>query len=307
MKIFDDNEIKLEFQNFDNLYNSFDEIMPVTVEAYFRNYRKKNYHSIFFEHDIESKQLTNYIKCYNYFDLCFFDQNFIEFVKALTEAFILDGVIEGTGNNANIGGIRQLNDDFGLCYDSNSILLGYYFSSVCDLKKITDTQVEMLNSNLGFAEMPFHKKMREISTKFLMYGVAYSPSKHLGKVQYCVNTDLFYNDEIKHNFLKYSNFYTILDTILKYEVDEVNIQLEPHNPNYIAIEIFPPGDVTQIDEFLNELLELRLLSLDAKEYIINNKKTKSELVSGYVVKFRWDNLDDYTIKWYNKHSLSNGA
>lgn len=303
MKIFDDNEVKLEFQNFDNLYDCFDKVMPITIEAYFRNYRKKNYHSIFFEHDIQSKQLTNYIKVYTYFDLCFFDQNLINFVKALTEALILDGVTEGMANDpANCSGIRQLNDDFGLCYDLNNIFLGYYFCCVFDVKKITDKQVEILYYNLGFVEMPIHKKMREISTKFLLYCVAYSPSKHLGKMQYCVNTDLFYNNEIKRIFLKYSNFYTILDTILESEMDEINIQFDANNANYIALEVFP--DITKIDKFLNELVELRLLSVDEKEYIINNKKTKSELIKGYAVKFRWDNLDSYTVKWYNKHSSS---
>lgn len=307
MKIFNDNDVKLEFQNFDDLYKSFDEIFPVVTEAYFRNYKKKNCHSIFFEHDVKNKKLITYIKCFRYFDLCFFDSKLVTFVKALTEAFIIGGVSEGTGNNENFSGIRQLNDDFGLCYDSNNILLGYYFTALCDLKKINEYQVETLSTNLGFVEMDIHKNMRQVATKFLMSGVGYTPSKNLIKLQYCVDSQLFYIDIIKEHFFRYQNFYTILDTIVKYEVDEINIQLEPHNPNYIGIEVFPPGNIEEVTEFLSELVSLRLMDEESKKYILNNKKTKSNMVSGYVVKFRWDHLDDYNIKWYNKHSLSEGA
>ena len=307
MKVFNDNDVKLEFQDFENLYKAFDEIYPVVSEAYFRNYKKNNCHTIFFEHDINSKKLVSYIKCFRYFDLCFFDERLIDFVKALTEAFILGGVAEGVGNNDNFSGIRQLNDDFGLCYDSNNILLGYYFTALCDLKTISEYQIESLCANLGFSEINVHRKMREASKKFLMTGVGYTPSKNLVKMQYCVDINLFYDDKVKNHFSKYRSFYSIIDKAIEYEVEEINIQLEPHNPNYIAIELFPPANTESISEFMDELIDLRAMDIDSKEYILNNKKTKSELVTGYVAKFRWDTIDDYNIKWYNKHSLSKGA
>lgn len=299
IKSFDDHKIKLKFDDFENLHDAMDKIVSIMHDSYCRNYIKTKYRGILYEHDLTTNQLVTYMKYFNYYDVLFLDPKISDFIMQVTSSMRMEDIHEM--RSSNWGGIRHLTDNIALVCDTNHIVTGYYLTVSCDMKALTEMQMNVFKLNNILPEPEIHKQIRHASPLYNMYAVGYTASKIILKIQVTVDPKCFYEPKIKKYYEKYIGFYNLIDKLIDDEVQVLDLQLEPSNPNYIAIDIFPQATIEEASKFTDDLLEMKYITPESKNYILNNKKTHNTAVEYYISKFRWNDSNKFGIKWYNYH------
>lgn len=302
IKSFDDNNIKLKFENFEDLQTCFDENMQIMYESYCRNYVKTKYRGILYEHDLKVNKIVTYMKYFNYYDIPFLSQKTSEFIMEVTSSMRMENIHEI--RSPNWGGIRHLTDNIALVCDTNHTVTGYYLTVSCDMKVLSELQVDVFKFNNVLPEPDIHKLIRHSSQLYNLYAIGYTASKNILKIQVTVDPKCFNEPKIKKYYENYVGFYKLINKLIDDGVEVLDLQLEPSNPNYIAVDIFPQATIDEATRFTENLVEMKFITPESKNYILNNKKTNDSKVEYYISKFRWNRSDSFGVKWYNYHPRS---
>jgi hypothetical protein len=293
LQIFKKNEVQIKFESFDDFHKSLNELYPVLYESFSRNFRKHGWDSVTYEHDMSLQKITTYHKMYKYYYMNFFEKGVVDLFRHIQESMSTWKIDNACKYESNF---RSYDDELTYTHNIDGTLDGYYFMVTKILcPEDNEDIINQMFYYFGYEEAKVHKIIRKKTDQYRLQYLGYNFGKRLRKISFSFNQKLFYDDEVKPYFEKYINFYKIVENIDK----EIFVQFDAKNPKYIGIEINPcMPDFDNLFVYLEELVEKNILTLEQKNYIANNKKTKQAI--GSFPKFRWENENTFNIKWYNR-------
>lgn len=289
-KILKDNNVTLNYESSEDLSNSLNEILIISLEAYKRNFVKYSYNSLFFEHNLQNKKITGYNKIYCYYNLLMFDLKFANMVEQIMDAL-----------NANFAtcGVNVM-EWFYIGYNLDNLKTKYCFSTFCPMHDINvaydpDTNnlvVDNIFAQLNYQELLFHKNIRLKSKYCLLSRLTYNISFSLSEVCYVVSPQIFMEEFVVEKYKNYKGFYNFLQD--KIDIfDGLDVSFKVGDTNYISLE-FPTDDIICLDD----VLSCGIITEEQKNYIQNSSKTK-EANNNFMIKMEWKNSENVNVLWYN--------
>lgn len=283
VRIFDRNNVKLEFDDLNNLIDCFSDVEQTLVTDALKSIFDQSKKVNLVELDLVSKQIVSTGIGYPYStaSFCYYPQLkqqleiisdiFSYNIRASVDLFGTYMVMYGTKAEKSPENFYYILDR-GLFLDVDNL-------SVFEILK----SIGLSNKHIAC--------LRTFKDKFLLDYIGFDLNNNLSKVCLLTSGNSLINSKYKIIFGDYIKFSEIISC---FENLDVNIQYSPDNEKYIAFEIslFP----SMVKESAQKLYDLKIISESTFENF-NTLKISSDYQNA-VLKFRWNDEKNFTIKLY---------
>lgn len=314
LSVFDRNNVKLTFENFEQLNECLDELVQECENIKFYQNQKELAYTEVCEIDCGSNKISGKTITYHYSTLFLLrDRHHIDNINKLFDIFPY------YYNVLNISPF-DYNSNFGYDFTTDGKKLnGYYYSisplNLAWLSKITDVNNVFISKFWNEYLMSYYLSDKTLLNSY----VAFDRNKLLSKFGYTICLkDFIENTEDKFEYAKIKNLLLFLkETEGKYFINDANfcnVQIPALNAfgyteEYFAVELWMPKlwetqeQYLQIlSNFCDDLIKYELFSVTEKKAIMDAVEGESG-----ILKFRWKNKDTLETKWYNNtfHGIDN--
>lgn len=291
VKIFDENSIKLTFEDFNNLYTAFEKIIDTSTQIKIKHCVSNFYSSSAKEYDLKKRSIVSSGKAYRYSSVDYFpDERVKKNIELLRKMF-----------HYFPKGIFNVDSTFGVAYKGETTLIeGYYFA-------ITSGNIPMLDDNLltdifDVFNLPkstqdFLFSIRRDTDLFDIEYVGMSFSGLIAKIGFVTPIFMFMQSDYQ-KYKEYKKFLNVLDVLKELPTDYglgMQYVTNSNYSDYIALEYVIVGK----EESLSHLESIRQRKIIKAETYEETKRFLSvENFDGVVFKYKWENKDDINIKLY---------
>ncbi len=310
LSCFSKHNVKLSFDDYKDLEQSLYDLVPLYLQARSRHNHTNNYTTKIYELDCNFLRHSGIATTYQYANLQLLNNkdhtDNIKNLHQLLEYFCFFKKMP----------VVDINGMFGvdLSADGNYIN-GYYYCVVPYILNDLPPEVQIkIIKNLKMSQ-----KWQEYIASFILNDkilylqyVNYTKNKILNKLQYSTPvSDIIQMP--KMNYVKYDNLIDFLEkeNLHDKNYEECGIQVPSnsstsYDDEYFAIELtpFPYENRRPREEYLeflsnyfDKLVDYKIINESQKDFILLDEKTKS--CKDGILKIRWNNQKNYTIKWYN--------
>jgi len=291
VKIFDENNVKLTFEDFNNLYSSFEKIIDVSTQIKVKHCVENFYASSAKEYDLKKQKIVSTGKGYRYSSIDYFpDQKIRKNIELLRKMF-----------HYFPKGIFNIDSTFGIAYrDETSLVEGYYFAiSNGNIPALDDNLlIDIFDVfNLSKVVQEFLFSIRRNPDLFDIEYIGMTFSGLIAKVGFVTPIFMFMQSDYQ-KYKEYKKFLNVLDILREMPVDYglgIQYVTNTNYENYIALEYVIAGR----EESLSHLDSIRQRKIiKAETYDKTKQFLENEIFDGIVFKYKWENKDDINIKLY---------
>lgn len=307
---FNDRNIKLTFDNLSDINNVFNEIFPVFLQANGR-FQKNNYNSKGHELSCNKMKVTGKVLFYQYANVVSLaDPNHFQNIQNLHNFLTYFCYFKRMP-------IIDMNGLFGVDLSSDEKYLnGYYYSVVpYALNQLLPEQQQQSLKDMKLEEI-WHDYVLSFSSAnnliYLSY-IGFDSRKFISKLGYST----LIKDFIQKPATKHKKIDNLIDFLKKEkqlyneEFEECGLQFPSisstaFNKEHFGVELVPcPYEnkkdrnlyLDVLDEYFSKLIDYKLLTTAQKDFILYHDSTVKN--KDGVLKFRWNDLQTYDVKWYN--------
>jgi len=291
VKIFDENNIKLTFEDFNNLYLAFEKVIDTSTQIKINHCVSNFYSSSAKEYDLKKRSIVSSGKAYRYSSVDYFpDERIKKNIELLRKMF-----------HYFPKGIFNVDSTFGVAYKGESKLIeGYYFA-------ITSGNIPMLDDNLltdifDVFNLPkttqdFLFSIRRDTDLFDIEYVGMSFSGLIVKIGFVTPIFMFMQSDYQ-KYKEYKKFLNVLDVLRELPTDYglgMQYVTNSNYSDYIALEYVIVGK----EESLSHLESIRQRKIiKAETYDETKQFLNKEDFDAVVFKYKWENKDNINIKLY---------
>lgn len=291
VKIFDDNNVKLTFEDFDNLYKSFEKIIDNSVKIKVKNSIDNFYSSSAKEFDLKKRKIVSTGKAYRFSSIDYHpDERIRKNVELIRKMF-----------HYFPKGIFNIDSTIGVAYHGESnIIEGYYFAiSSGNFSMLDDTIVvdifETFNLSKNIQE--FLLSIRRESNLIDIEYIGMTFAGLIAKIGFVTPVFMLMQGDYQ-KYKEYKKFINVLDVLKDLPQDYgVGLQFVANSnySDYIALEYVITGKEESI-QHLEAIRERKIIKIDTLEYTKN--MLESEEYDALVFKFKWNHSEDFNMKLY---------
>lgn len=293
LQIFESNQIKLEFESIEKLFNCFGEIEYNLVNEALKNIFEQSKKVKLVELDLYTKKVlsTGIGYPYSTSSFCYYPQ-FKEQIEIISNIF-----------SYNPRATIDLLDMYMVMYtaDINSPENFYYTIDKGVFLDIDESSILSILKNLGINGKSL-VGLKRLQQQFCLDYIGFDLKNNISKISFTTTKGNILSTDYVNTFSSYNNFDKIFDVIDKNFTSEnksITIQHSPFNENYIAVELsISPGNLKLFaKELYNDNVIDENIFLNFENLVISPKYVNC------VVKFRWNAENEFTIKLYLEESL----
>lgn len=291
VKIFDKNNVKLSFEDFENLYAALEKIIDDSVKIKVNNSINNLYASSAKEFDLKKRKIVSTGKGYRYSSLDYHPDDRVrknvELIRKMFHYFPK--------------GIFNIDSTFGVAYyGETTIIEGYYFSTTSGNFSILDNDIitdifDVFNLSKNIQQFLF--SIKKDTDLFDIEYIGMTFSGLIAKIGFVTPIYMLMQSDYTP-YKEYKKFINVLDVLRDLPYDYgVGLQFVTNinYSDYIALEYVIAGKEESI-QHLEAIRERKIIKSDTLEYTKN--MLEIEEYDAVVFKFKWNNHEDFNMKLY---------